>query len=119
MKQYLLSICYPAGATEPPPDALARIRADVATLNRDMQAAGAWVFAGGLEPPASATVVRAGDGKTFITDGPFIETKEQIGGICVVAAPDLDAALEWGEKLSRAVGVPVEVRPLRAPHAPA
>ena len=114
MNQYLLSICYPAGATQPPPDVLQRIGKDVGAVNQEMKAAGAWVFAGGLHPPDTATVVRVNDGETLTTDGPFIESKEQIGGICVIKAADLDAALKWGEKLSRAVTVPVEVRPMQS-----
>jgi hypothetical protein len=84
MKQYLLSVCYPAGAIQPPPAALDRIMKDVAAVNREMQEAGAWVFAGGLHPPHTATVVHARDGEALTTDGPFVESKEQIGGICVI-----------------------------------
>ena len=114
MNQYLLSICYPAGAVPPSPEALAAIMKDVNAVNREMQAAGAWVFAGGLHGPETATVVHAGSGDVLTTDGPFIESKEQIGGICVITARDLDEALKWGAKLSRAVTVPVEVRPMQA-----
>ena len=117
MNQYLLSVCYPAGATQPPPAALDRIMKDVAAVNREMQAAGAWVFAGGLHPPHTATVVHAQQGDVLTTDGPFVESKEQIGGICIVKARDLDEALKWGEKLSRATTTPVEVRPLQTTHA--
>jgi hypothetical protein len=117
MNQYLLSICYPAGAAQPPPAALDRIRKDVTALNREMQDAGAWVFAGALHPPHTATVVEARQGEVLTTDGPFVESKEQIGGICVIRARDLDEALKWGEKLSRATTTPVEVRPLQTHHA--
>ena len=117
MNQYLLSVCYPAGATPPPPAALERIRHDVTALNREMQAAGVWVFAGALHPPETATVVQAKAGDVLTTDGPFIESKEQIGGISIIRAADLDAALEWAAKLSRATTTPIEVRPLHAPHA--
>jgi hypothetical protein len=79
-----------------------------------MKAAGAWVFAGGLHGPDTATVVRISVGEVLTTDGPFIESKEQIGGICIIRAADLDEALKWGAKLSRAVTVPVEVRPMQA-----
>jgi hypothetical protein len=107
MKQYLLSVCYPAGGTPPPPDELARIMRDVGKIHQDMQAQGVWVFGGGLTDASAATVVRAPD---LMTDGPFIESREQIGGISIVKAPDLDGALAWAKRLTRAIGVPIEVR---------
>ena len=116
MKQYLLSVCYPAGATQPPPDALQRIMRDVSAVHEEMQAAGAWVFGGGLHAPDTATVLRHQNGDIVPTDGPFIESKEQIGGISVIKAPDLDAAIGWGRKLARAIGTPIEVRPFMEQH---
>ena len=91
---------------------------DVDALTIELEAAGAWVFAGGLYPPSTATVVRLQDGDVLTTDGPFAEGKEHIGGFVVVTAPDLDSALEWGVKLSRATTLPIEVRPLRENAAP-
>src|SRR4051812_35199985 len=114
MKPYLLSVCYPAGATAPPPAALGVIRANVTALQREMQDAGVWVFAAALEAPDTATVVRLEDGEVLVTDGPFIESKELIGGICVVRAANLDDALKWAERLSRATTTPIEVRPTAA-----
>jgi len=76
-----------------------------------MKSGGAWVFSGGLHPANRATVLRHQNGEVVTTDGPFIESKEQIGGISILNAPDLDAALGWGRKLSHAIGVPIEVRP--------
>ncbi len=111
MKQYLLSVCYPAGGKPPSPEALQAITRDVRALQAEMQAAGVWVFSGGLHPANTATVLRQRDGDIVTTDGPFIESKEQIGGISIVRAADLDAALGWGRKLARAIGVPIEVRP--------
>jgi len=116
MKQYLLSVCYPAGGTQPPPEVLQRITRDVHAIQKEMQAAGVWVFSGGLHPANTATVLRQQGGDVVITDGPFIESKEQIGGITVLRAPDLDAALDWGRKLARAIGVPIEVRPFMEHH---
>jgi len=116
MKQYLLSVCYPAGSTQPPPEALQRITRDVYAIQKDMQTAGVWVFSGGLHPANTATVLRQQGGDVVMTDGPFIESKEQIGGITVLRAPDLDAALDWGRKLARAIGVPIEVRPFMEHH---
>lgn len=111
MKQYLLSVCYPAGSCQPPPAALAKIMNDVAALRGEMQSAGVWVFSGGLHTTDSATVLRHQDGNIVLTDGPFIESKEQIGGISIVRVADLDAALLWAGKLARATTTPIEVRP--------
>jgi hypothetical protein len=116
MKQYLLSVCYPAGSTQPPPDALQKIMRDVTAVHEELQAAGAWVFGGGLHPPDSATVLRHQDGQVVTTDGPFIESKEQIGGISIIKAPDLDAALGWARKLAKATTTPIEVRPFFENH---
>jgi len=118
MKQYLLSVCYPAGSTQPPPEALKKIMRDVQVVHSEMQAAGAWVFGGGLYPANTATVLRHQGGGIVTTDGPFIESKEQIGGISVVKATDLDEALGWGRKLAQAIGVPIEVRPFFDNHVP-
>lgn len=112
MKQYLLSIYQPDG-DPPPPEFLEPVMRDVEALNQELKAAGAWVFAGGLHPPSTATVVRFRGGDALITDGPFAEGKEHIGGFCIIKAPDLDAALEWGRKLARATTLPVEVRPFQ------
>jgi hypothetical protein len=112
MTQYLLSIYQPDG--DPlPPAVLGKVMRDVAALNRELRAAGAWVFDAGLHPPSTATVVRLQDGDVLTTDGPFAEGKEHIGGFIVIKASDLDSALEWGGKLSRATTLPIEVRPLR------
>jgi hypothetical protein len=111
VKQYLLSIYQPDGPT-PGPEVLDGVMQKLDTLNADLKAAGAWVFAGGLHPPSSATVLRAGDGDTLVTDGPFTEGKEHLGGFTIITAPDLDAALAWGSRLADAVApLPVEVRP--------
>jgi hypothetical protein len=116
MKHYLLSVCYPAGATQPPRAALDTIMKDLAALRRTMHEAGAWVFAGALQPPETATVVRTNEGQVLVTDGPFIESKELIGGICVIRAASMDEALQWGERMSRATRTPIEVRPMEAQH---
>jgi hypothetical protein len=112
MPRYLLSIYQPAGGT-PPPEIIEPIMRDVSRVDEEMRAAGAWVFAGGLHEPGTATVVRPKDGEVLMTDGPFTEGKEVLGGITVVQADDLDAALEWGRRLSRATTLPVEVRPFQ------
>jgi len=112
MKRYLLSIYQPDGP--PPPDVdLEKIMADVGTMIEETKAAGAWVFNGGLHPPSSATVVRVQGEDVLVTDGPYLEGKEHIGGVLIVDAPDLDAALEWSRKAARAIGLPIEVRPFQ------
>ena len=111
MANYLLSVMYPAHRTQPPPEQLAVIGRNVGALHEEMVAAGVWVFGGGLAPAESATVVEARGTDKLITDGPFAEGKELLGGICVIDVPDLDAALYWAEKQSRATTVPSEVRP--------
>jgi hypothetical protein len=111
MKQYLLSVCYPAGGSQPPATALKKIMSDVKALQSEMQSAGVWVFSGGLYASNSATVLRHQNGDIVLTDGPFIESKEQIGGITIVRVPDLDAALLWARKLAGATTTPIEVRP--------
>ncbi|HEX4682623.1 MAG TPA: YciI family protein [Gemmatimonadaceae bacterium] len=115
MPRYLLSIYQPDGPV-PAPDVLGAIMRDVQVVRDEMQKAGAWVFSAGLLPPTSATVVRAHNGRTLTTDGPFVEGKEHIGGFTIVKAPDLDAALEWGRKLSGATTLPIEVRPMHEEH---
>ena len=92
------------------PDAQRRAAA-VSAFNTELQEAGAWVFAAGLHPASSATVVRSSAGKVSMTDGPYAETKEQMGGFWVIEASDLDAALEWAGKAAAASGETVEVRP--------
>lgn len=110
MKLYLLSIYQPDGEP-PPPEVLAGVMNEIAVMNRELKASNSWVFAGGLHPPTTATVVRVKDGDVLMTDGPFVEGKEHIGGFTVIKAPDLDVALEWGRRLARATTLPIEVRP--------
>jgi hypothetical protein len=112
MKQYLLSVYQPDGGP-PPPEVLDKVIRDLDALNRELRAAGAWVFTAGLHPPSTATVLRPRDSDVLTTDGPFVEGKEHIGGFTIIRAPDLDAALEWGRKMARASTLPVEVRPLQ------
>jgi len=113
MKQYLLAVHNVEGQPIPPEDEIQRMFKAVDAVNAEIRAAGAWVFAGGLHPPATATVVRAQGGQVVTTDGPFAETKEQLGGFWVIKAADLDAALDWAAKASAACGGPVEVRPFQ------
>jgi hypothetical protein len=113
MTQYLLTVVEPSGQGQPDPDVLAGIMRDVDAVDREMRDAGVWVFAGGLHPPSTATVLRPKDGDVLMTDGPFAEGKEHVGGFTIIEAADLDAALEWGRKLAGATTLPIEVRPFR------
>ena len=112
MTQYLLSVYQPDG---PGPDAasLQAIMENVEAVDAEMRAAGVWVFAGGLHAPTTATVVRARDGDVTMTDGPYVEGKEHLGGFTIITADDLDAALEWAGQLAAATRLPIEVRPFQ------
>jgi hypothetical protein len=117
--QYLLSIYQPD--LPPPPEVLGRmdeIMAEVDALVREAKAAGAWVFNGGLHHASTATVVRVKGSEVLMTDGPYAEGKEHIGGFLVVSAPDLDGALAWARRLAGVLSdgadsLPIEVRPFR------
>lgn len=115
MTQYLLSVYQPSGGTAPP-EILEPVMRNVAALNKEMHDAGVWVFAAGLHDPSTATVARLTSGEVLMTDGPFTEGKEVLGGLCIIEASDLDAALEWGAKLARATTLPIEVRPFQESH---
>ena len=113
MKQYLLSVHSTGEEIEMTNDEMQAIYADVDVFNQQIQAEGAWVFAGGLFPADTASVVRIENGNAVTTDGPFTESKEHLGGFWVVKAPDLDAALKLAERGARACRGPVEVRPFQ------
>jgi len=111
MKRYLISVYQPDGPT-PPPEVLDKIMTDLEALTADLREAGAWVFGAKLHPASTATVLRAQDGEVLLTDGPFSEGKEHLGGFTVIAAPDLDAALVWAGRMASIIaGLSIEVRP--------
>lgn len=111
MKQYLLTVYHPeVGPDSPPPENLEAIMRDVGALLEELQAAGAFVFAGGLQPASAATVVRLQGEEVLTTEGPFIRAEEPMGGLWIIKASDREAALEWGQKATRAARIPVEVR---------
>src|ERR1700724_2729035 len=112
MTQYLLSIYQPDGGA-PPAEVLERVAAKLHVLNEALKASGSWVFTGGLHAPSTATVVRGRAGETIVTDGPYVEGKEHIGGLWIINAPDLDAALAWARKATEATTLPIEVRPFQ------
>lgn len=122
MKQYLLSIYQPEGEV-PPPEVLENVMRDMNALVEETKAAGAWVFNGGLHPPGTATVVRVERGAVLVTDGPFVEAKEHLGGFLVIRVSDLDEALTWGRRMAKVLSLPdddgvvnglaVEIRPFQ------
>jgi hypothetical protein len=99
--------------TRPSPEVMQQMFADVDAFNAEVQAEGKWVFAAGLYPPDTATVVSVKDGETVLTDGPYAETKEHLGGFWVVRAADLDEAIDLAARGSAACRWPVEVRPIQ------
>jgi hypothetical protein len=113
MKQYLLAVHMVEGEPTPSEEEMQGAYKRVDVFNTELQEKGAWVFAGGLHPPAIATVVRVRDDEILTIDGPFAETKEHLAGFWIIQAPDLDAALEWAGKGAVACGGPVEVRPFQ------
>ena len=109
MPQYLIAIQHPNNY-DPSLEGERTIR-DIGALNEEMDAAGARFFAGGLESaPKAKSLRKKPDGKVAITDGPYIEAKEHIGGFWILEAADMDEALEWGRKAVIACRAPVEVR---------
>jgi hypothetical protein len=110
MQRYLLSVIQPDG--DPPAGLLEKVMPDVEAWTGELKAAGAWVFAAGLRPPSTATVLRPQGGEVLTTDGPFAEGKEHVGGFTIIAAADLDEALAWGRKAALATTLPIEVRPM-------
>lgn len=113
MPRYLLSVYQPDGPAPPPP-VLDAVMKDVEIVRLEMEKAGALVLTAGLEPPSRAAVVRPKPGGALVTDGPFAETKEFLGGFTLLDAADRDAALMWARKLSAATTLPIEVRAVRA-----
>src|SRR5690348_3398286 len=110
MPRYLLSFYQPQGPI-PPREVLDPVMRELDAINRDLKTAGSWVFSGGLFPPSTATVVRSRNDEILVTDGPFAEGKEYLGGVTIIDAPHLDAALSWAARIARATTLPIEVRP--------
>ncbi|MEP7201313.1 MAG: YciI family protein [Ilumatobacteraceae bacterium] len=113
MTQYLLSVHGVEGEEIPAPDEMQKIFKAVDDLNTKIQKQGSWVFAGGLHPANTATVVRVQNGDVVTSDGPFAESKEQLGGFWIVELPDLDAALALAAEATVACAAPIEVRPFQ------
>jgi hypothetical protein len=115
MPHYLLSVHTVEGEPRPSmtDEEMQQSWEKIQTLNEELKSAGAWVFAGALHGPETATVVRMSKGEVLTTDGPFAEAKEHLGGFYAIEADDLDTALAWASKTTAAVGKPIEVRPFR------
>jgi hypothetical protein len=114
MTQYLLSVFITdEGLSQFSDEEIQQAYADVDVVNNEMMDKGAWVFGGGLHPADTATTVRSENGRTLVTDGPYVETKEYLGGFWIIEAADMDAALAWAEKATVACRGPVEVRPFQ------
>ncbi len=114
MSQYLLSVHAVAGEVHEQSmtsEEMQSFMERVAALETEMKASGTFVFGGRLHDPDAATVVRSSDGDLVMTDGPFAESKEHIGGFYIINADDLDAALAWAGKVVDAINAPIEVRP--------
>jgi hypothetical protein len=114
MTQYLLSVHHD-GSELPPAEELAGVYETVDRFNERLQNEGVWVFAGGLKPPEQATTVDNTGERPIVSDGPYSESKEYLGGFWVIEAPDLDAALRWAKDGSKACRAKVEVRPFDGP----
>ena len=114
MKRYLLSAIEPSTGDGPPPEAdLEEMGHGIAVIQDELRAEGSWVFGGGLHGPASATTVRVREGEVQMTDGPYVEAKEHVGGFAVLDGEDLDTALRWAQRYAVVIGLPIEVRPFR------
>ena len=113
MTQYLMSVWSTDGDVTPSDDEIQKMYADVEAFNDTLRESGSWVFAGGLHPSTTATVVDGTGTDVVMTDGPFSEAKEQLGGFWVVEVADLDAALELAARGSKACQGRVEVRPFQ------
>ncbi|WP_426247666.1 YciI family protein [Nocardioides sp. LHG3406-4] len=113
MSQYLLSVHGSVDDPELKPEEMQSVFEAVDRFNEKVRAAGAWVFAGGLHPIEAATTVDGTGDQPVMTDGPFAESKEFLGGFWVIEAADLDAALDWAAQGSKACQGKVEVRPFQ------
>ena len=114
MTQYLLSMIQPGGGDQvPPPDVLEAIMAEVGAIRDELAAQGSWVFGNGLHAPSEAVTVRRTDDGVIVTDGPFVESKEHLGGVTIIDVTDRDEALRWARRYAEATTLPIEVRPFR------
>ena len=113
MTAYLLSVHGSDDFEIPEGTTIEEMYADTGKVNEEMKQKGVWVFGGGLHPSDTATVVREDGGDIVTTDGPYLESKEHIGGFWIIKVPNLDEALAWAKKATVACRGPVEVRPFQ------
>ena len=114
MSQYLMSVWHDDEyEVDFSGDDMQRVVAQVESFNQELQEAGMWVFAGGLDPASTASVAQTAGEEVIVTDGPYAESKEQIGGFWVIDAPDRETALDWARRAAAACEGPVEVRPFQ------
>lgn len=113
MPQYLVGVMHddPSYGQNHPAAEMAEIIADVGAVNQKMMDAGVFVFAGGLHPPTATTTVDGQSGTVTVTDGPYAEAKEFLGGFWVIQVDDLNSALTWARQATVACRQPLEVRP--------
>ena len=114
MVRYMLSVHSVEGDVREPPTPTPEMERNwqqLRMVEAEMNSTGAWVFSARLHGPDTATVVRVANGEILTTDGPFAEAREHLGGFYMIDADDLDAALGWAVKVTRCIGVPIEVRP--------
>ncbi len=112
MTHYLLAVHTGSGAgSQMSPEERQESFRQIAALEADLKASGAWVFSGRLHDPDTATVVRESGGDVITTDGPFVESKEHLGGFYIIEAEDLDRALAWASRVTSAISTPIEIRP--------
>jgi hypothetical protein len=113
MTHYLLSVHSVEGEVREPmtDEEMRQSHQQLGILEEDMRSAGAWVSSGRLHEPATATVVRMSGAEVVTTDGPFVESKEHLGGFYIIKAEDLDAALAWASRVTGTIKAPIEVRP--------
>ena len=114
MSHYLLSVHSDSQPRDMSEEDMRRGYERVANLETEMRAVGALVYSGRLDDPSRARVVRPSNGRIRATDGPFAETKEQLGGFYIIDAASLDAAIDWASKVTMAIDTPIEVRPFFA-----
>ena len=109
MRRFLLSIVQPDGPP-PPPERLEPVMREVRSLVEAAKAAGVLAFTGGLRAADEALVVRAEGDELLVTDGPYLEAREHLGGLLIVEVRDREAALDWARQAARAIGLPIELR---------
>ena len=113
MTHYMLSVHSVAGQAREPmtEEQMHQSWQQISVLEAEMKSAGALLYSGRLDEPSTATVVRVSGSEVLTTDGPFVESKEHLGGFYIIQAEDLDAALAWASKVTNVIREPIEVRP--------